>query len=478
MPFPVRFLITAFSGAALTLITAAPATGQYMFLDTDGDAQNLPYHEWAWTDTVQADLYIVSDKNRDGSDAACESDGMSIELHGFSAIFENFYSPIEVVGIEPQIAGMAQIFVPVVTPYGLSVAYSTPPLPPGKYLALRIIVRSSSLDIMQNSCIAPPGATTSVVTNCAGLDDDYTASVEGIGYGYGTDAPNRRSITTAPSTVAAMEGVPVSFDVNVFDPECGGYGFSFWTSGIPSGASFSGLGSFGYQGASGTFSWTPSIGQAGEYDVVFATRDSDPFNMTDNDQTRTAHITVVPSTPLSANQAPVARSGGPYSAIVGSPVTFHAGASSDPEDDALGFVWIFGDGQRGVGLDATHTYAAAGEYPVVLTVTDASGAAGQDPTTVTVVTAGLSLIRSITPNPARTAPIMEIVTTRAGAITVRIFDVHGRLVTQADGSMRAGLHHIPIPRDATSGVKGAGVYFVKVNTEYDGTETRRIVLLH
>jgi len=475
MPRPVWLLVAAFSSVALVVIAAGPAAAQYMFLDTNGDGQNIQYQEWSSGDTVQADLYIVTDKNRDGSNAACESDGTPIELHGFSAIFESFFYPVEVVAVEPQIAGMVQTFAPVATPYGLTVGYSTPPLPPGKYLALRIKVRSQSLEIVPSSCIAPTGVTTSVVTNCAGFDDDYTALVDGVGYGYFTDPPNRRSITTAPPTISAVEEVPTSFNVNVFDPECG-YNFSLWETGMPSGASFSGLGSFGYQGASGTFSWTPSIGQAGEYDVVFETHDDDPFNMTNNPQSHTTHITVAPSVPLSANQLPVARSGGPYSAVTGLPVRFHAGASSDPEGEPLHFAWNFGDGQLGAGLDVAHAYANAGEYTVVLTATNASGAAGQDPTTVTVVSGGLSLIRSIAPNPARTAPILEIVTTRTGAVTVRVFDVHGRLVTQTDESMEAGLHQVSIPRDA-AGAQGSGIYFVQVNTEYDGTATRRVVLL-
>lgn len=48
--------------------------------------------------------------------------------------------------------------------------------------------------------------------------------------------------------------------------------------------------------------------------------------------------------------------------------------SVDPNGDALvSWAWDFGDGTSGSGKNARHTYAAAGEYAVVLTVTDASG---------------------------------------------------------------------------------------------------------
>lgn len=58
-----------------------------------------------------------------------------------------------------------------------------------------------------------------------------------------------------------------------------------------------------------------------------------------------------------------------------SPVAFDATASADPDNPAgTSYLWDFGDGtQPGSGPTPTHTYLAAGAYPVVLTVTDADG---------------------------------------------------------------------------------------------------------
>ncbi len=50
--------------------------------------------------------------------------------------------------------------------------------------------------------------------------------------------------------------------------------------------------------------------------------------------------------------------------------SFDASASSDPDGSVDGYAWDFGDGQTGTGETATHTYPAAGDYPVTLTVTD------------------------------------------------------------------------------------------------------------
>jgi PKD repeat protein len=52
--------------------------------------------------------------------------------------------------------------------------------------------------------------------------------------------------------------------------------------------------------------------------------------------------------------------------------TFDASSSSDPDNDALTYAWDLGDGRKAEGSRVTHTYAAAGDYRVVLEVTDTS----------------------------------------------------------------------------------------------------------
>lgn len=66
-------------------------------------------------------------------------------------------------------------------------------------------------------------------------------------------------------------------------------------------------------------------------------------------------------------------------------VSVDAGDSSASSGSIESFVWDFGDGTTGEGETATHSYEAAGDYIVRLTVTDSSGGAG---TTSQLVTAG------------------------------------------------------------------------------------------
>lgn len=87
----------------------------------------------------------------------------------------------------------------------------------------------------------------------------------------------------------------------------------------------------------------------------------------------------------SGTRPPVARVDGPYTGTEGTPVHFDAGASTDPDGDALTFAWDFGDGSTGTGATPTHTYADNGNFIVKVTVSDPYGASSTTTTSVMVV---------------------------------------------------------------------------------------------
>jgi PKD repeat protein len=73
------------------------------------------------------------------------------------------------------------------------------------------------------------------------------------------------------------------------------------------------------------------------------------------------------------NRAPVAALAGPVTGDERSPVTFSAAGSSDPDGDALTYIWNFGDGATASGGPSqSHTYPTAGTYTVTVTVSDGS----------------------------------------------------------------------------------------------------------
>ena len=89
--------------------------------------------------------------------------------------------------------------------------------------------------------------------------------------------------------------------------------------------------------------------------------------------------------PPAGNNPPTAVVGGPYSGAEGVAVAFDGSGSTDPDGDALGYAWTFGDGAAGTGVAPAHGYAASGTYTVTLTVTDTRGASSAPVTTTATI---------------------------------------------------------------------------------------------
>jgi len=90
------------------------------------------------------------------------------------------------------------------------------------------------------------------------------------------------------------------------------------------------------------------------------------------------------------NQAPIAVVNGPYTGVAGTPISFSAAGSSDPDGSIAGYAWDFGDGSSGSGSAPTHAYSASGTFTVRLTVTDNQGATGAAQTSATITSGGSS----------------------------------------------------------------------------------------
>jgi PKD repeat protein len=77
--------------------------------------------------------------------------------------------------------------------------------------------------------------------------------------------------------------------------------------------------------------------------------------------------------------------GGPYTGAKKKPVTFDGTRSTDPDGDALSYVWDFGDGSTPAsGATPMHEYATWGTYVVTLTVSDTGGLSATQTTTATI----------------------------------------------------------------------------------------------
>ncbi|CAN5331081.1 PKD domain-containing protein [soil metagenome] len=85
-----------------------------------------------------------------------------------------------------------------------------------------------------------------------------------------------------------------------------------------------------------------------------------------------------------ANQAPVAAFTSTANFLA---LSVDGSTSTDTDGTVDAYAWEFGDGATAISATASHTYAAAGTYPVKLTVTDNKGTTGTVTQSVTAVAA-------------------------------------------------------------------------------------------
>ncbi len=156
---------------------------------------------------------------------------------------------------------------------------------------------------------------------------------------------------------------------------------------------------------------------------------------------------------------PVADPGGPYTGIVGSPISFDGSGSSTICGGVPSLVWDFGDGGLGTGTTPQHTYATGGTFTGSLTATDVTGLASTTSFTVTVEYANVSVVKAVS-NPT---PLFggqdtyTVVATNAG-------DIASAVALTDD--LPAGVHYVSssasgtgacTPTETAGGSNGTGV---------------------
>jgi len=151
----------------------------------------------------------------------------------------------------------------------------------------------------------------------------------------------------------------------------------FGTEGLQ--VQFDGSGSDDADGTITAYDWTFGDGNTGTgvspvhtyaapgtYDVTLVVTDDDGAES--DPSATTANIEPAP-------EDPVADPNGPYTGTEGVAVVFDGSASFDPDGGVITqYDWDFGDGNTGIGVAPSHTYAADGLYTVTLTVVDDEGA--------------------------------------------------------------------------------------------------------
>jgi len=216
------------------------------------------------------------------------------------------------------------------------------------------------------------GVSTSHAFGSAGT---YTVTLTVQDNGGATGATGRQVLVQAPSlpdlTVQSLTYVPTAPTV--------GQSVTFTAVIVNQGATSSGAFRVRLDGSSlSTTASSASLaaGAARSVSLVlpltlgsetFTVRVDDLGQVAESNESNNAQSIAV----TAATLAPIAEAGGPYAGIVGTPITFNGTASSG---SITAYLWSFGDGFTGQGSTISHAYAAAGTYPVTLTV---SGPGGQ-----------------------------------------------------------------------------------------------------
>jgi hypothetical protein len=230
--------------------------------------------------------------------------------------------------------------------------------------------------------------------------------------------------------------------------------------------------------------------------------------VTDNQGATGSAAATVTATAQSANQAPVAvLTVAPNTGIAPLPVVASGVLSSDPDGKVVSYQFDFGDGTVAGPLllaTATHIYRA-GNWTARLTVTDDRGATNTASVGVSVLP-GLPLVVSgplpqgptpgspdafadasaplsagalrMSPDPVRGPGMIEFALPTPGVVSLRVFDVSGRLVRTVVEHTWSAAGHVVLPldgRDEQGATLHRGIYFLALETP-DGRRTARFVV--
>ena len=232
----------------------------------------------------------------------------------------------------------------------------------------------SSGELVHSTANTMTGGTISwtfdwTAPTAAGTYTIYAAGLSTNGSGSGGDGTGLASLQITVSAVTPTNQPPVA---KISGPTTG-------TDGIA--VMFDGSGSTDPDGTIASYDWDFGDNTTGAGATVTHTYTAGTYTVmlkvTDNagaTNTATSNIVI---TAANAPQPPVASAGGPYSGTEGTAVQFDGSGSMDPDGTISSYSWDFGDSSAaGTGVMPTHTYSAAGNYTVTLTVTDNSGMTG------------------------------------------------------------------------------------------------------
>lgn len=278
--------------SALLLLLAAflvvPAHAQYMYLDTNGDGISSASDVIAVSGVTNVDVWLATDRNRDGSAATCVSGDGPLTLAGYEIVLEAVDGTVSwgaPVSARPEFGGVTSTLVT-----STRIQFGTlggTPIAPGLYkLATVPVTPAAGTPAIRIPTPATPGDMTgsSFGSNCSGTDADGMLKLgldwfdtDGAAY---AGAANQAPVFAPPSAVTMREAERLDVPLEATDAEGDPLVFA-----LQAGPAFAAVvttsAGAGAAAATGTLTFTPGYADSGTFDVTVSA--SDAFHTVNRD---------------------------------------------------------------------------------------------------------------------------------------------------------------------------------------------------
>ncbi len=276
----------ALLAAILTLAAAAPASAQYMYLDSNGDGVSDSSDRMNANGTpTTVDVYLKTNQNRDGSTAACDTGDGPLSIVSYATVMRAVNGTVTYATPTNHITQFGNVLLNV-NPDGINFLYAQGGAqadiqPPGSYRCFTVTITGVSGTPRIDIADFFSGNFTSFGTNCSGNDFDNTyklsggqggsdwTDVDGLDLAQGSVVNTPPTITN-PGNRTVAELTPVAFTVTANDPDAGQTLTYTMGASAPAGATIN--------GSTGAFAWTPTEAQGpSTFPITFrATDDAIP----------------------------------------------------------------------------------------------------------------------------------------------------------------------------------------------------------
>ena len=401
-----QFFRLAVLSLLVSALSPAPASAQYMFLDSNADGVHTAADEVNPIGTTTIDVWLDTGENRDATDAECPDSGDPHEFFSYlfclrvsdgTVAWGPFENAQATMGVH---FGRRTSSTEYVDGYGGLTEF-----PPARYRLGRLVMTTLSgtprVEIVANTSLS--FEITSFGSTCVGSQFDNTmrmgvewGDVDGLPFGSGGTV-NTPPILSAASPMSVLEGAFETRSVFAMDPDGQQLVFS-----KASGPDFFHVSTLDRAGGVGELFAFPRAGNAGQYEGGYQVSDGIAT------ASRTVSVTAIPGPGHPPVMKPV-----PTVTAVTEQVVLVEVSASDPDGDALTFALDSGPPYASIETLRSGSGGALGRLRVAPGFCDVGDARARVTVSDGRFTQGVDVSLHVVPHgPAPAEPVKRAVTTK------------------------------------------------------------------